>query len=499
MKLANIIKHLEAIDIKGNIKIEIKGLAYNSSSVKDNYVFVAIEGFQVDGHKYIKDAISNGAKAIVVSRDIEVSEDITVIKVKDTRVALSNLSAAFYRQPSKNLELIGVTGTNGKTTTIYFVKSVLEASKRNTSLIGTVETIINGKSFCSSHTTPESLALQGMFNSMLLKKVDTCVMEVSSHSLQLSRVNDCDFNIGIFTNLTHEHLDFHGSMENYYSSKKQLFYNTNDFNIVNIDDYYGSRLATELKSHKTRLLTYGINNDADINAKDILFYKDCSEYTINTPTQKVKFKTRIPGLYNIYNSLAAVACGFALGIDLQQIKKGIEAVTSIPGRFQVIPTDKDLNIIVDYAHTPDGFENVLRTISEYAKGRIIIVFGCVGERDYTKRSKMGQIAQRYCDLSILTTDNCRSEDPKSIVNEIKKGFNKGDKPYIEILDREEAIRYAIINSSKEDTIIITGKGHEKRQIIGDKTIYFNEREIAKQALKELELTSLKNSKSLIHL
>ncbi|WP_350343162.1 UDP-N-acetylmuramoyl-L-alanyl-D-glutamate--2,6-diaminopimelate ligase [Proteinivorax tanatarense] len=496
MKLENIIKHLEVIDIKGNIKFDVKGIECNSNIVNDDYIFVAIEGFRVDGHQYINDAISKGAKAIVVSRDLKVSEDITVIKVKNTRVALSNLSAAFYGQPSKNLELIGVTGTNGKTTTIYFVKSVLEASKRNTSLIGTVETIINGKSFRASHTTPESLTLQGMFKSMLQEKVDSCVMEVSSHSLQLSRVNDCDFNIGIFTNLTHEHLDFHGNMKNYYNTKKQLFYKTNDFNIVNIDDYYGYRLAKEIKNRGARLLTYGINSDADINAKNVILFKDYSKCSIHTPTEKISIKTRLPGTYNIYNSLAAIACGYSLGIKLQCIKEGIEAVTNIPGRFQVIPTNKDLNIIIDYAHTPDGFENVLGTVSKYAKGRIIIIFGCVGERDYTKRSKMGKIAERYCDLCVLTTDNCRSEDPKDILYDIKKGFTEGNKPYIEILDREEAIRYAIINSREDDTIIITGKGHEKRQIFGKRTIYFNEREIVEQALKELEF---EDSKKLAHI
>jgi len=483
--LADIIKHLDSADIKGSIKISIRGIAYNSNSVEDNYIFVAIEGLKVDGHEYIKDAISKGANTIVISKDIEVTQEITVIKVKDTRAALSILSASFYGHPSKNLELIGVTGTNGKTTTTYFVKSVLDASKRNTSLIGTVEKIINGKSFYSSHTTPESLELQGMFKVMLQEKVDACVMEVSSHSIQLSRVNDCDFNIGIFTNLTHEHLDFHGNMENYYDVKKQLFYNTNDFNIVNIDDYFGNRLAKEIKDHRPRLLTYGINNDADVNAKDIALYEGYSEYTINTPKRKINIKIKIPGMYNIYNSLAATACAYALGIDLEYIKEGLEAVISIPGRFEVVPTNKNLNIIIDYAHTPDSFEKILGTITKFAKGRKIIIFGCVGERDHTKRSKMGEITEQYCDLCVLTTDNCRSEDPNSILTDIKQGFKKGNKAYIEILDRAEAIRYAIVNSREHDTIIITGKGHEQRQIIDENVMYFNEREIIAKALEEI--------------
>lgn len=487
MRLKNLIKDFEPIDIKGSIKINIRGIAYNSALVKDDYIFVAIEGLRVDGHQFIDSAISKGAKAIVVSKDIDLPEEISVIKVNDTRAALSTLSATFYGYPSKDLELIGITGTNGKTTTAYFVKSVLDASRRNTSLIGTVQTVINGKSSYSSHTTPESLELQGLFKTMLKEKVDACVMEVSSHSLQLSRVNDCDFNIGVFTNLTHEHLDFHGTMENYFNAKKQLFYQTNDFNIVNIDDPYGKRMVKQIANNGPKLLTYGTSTHANIQARDIVLCEGYTECTIRTPKQQTKVKIKIPGRYNIYNSLAAVACGYALNIDLEDIKEGLEAVTSIPGRYELIPTGRNLNIIIDYAHTPDGFEQLLGTIDNFAKGRTIIVFGCVGERDHSKRRKMGEIAEKYCDLCVLTTDNCRSEDPHSIIKDIKKGF-KSDR-YIEIIDRAEAIRYAILNSKEHDTIIITGKGHEQRQIIGDEILYFNEREIVSKALEELSLST----------
>lgn len=485
MKLANSIKYLNITEIKGNININISGVAYNSKSVKDNYIFVAIEGLRVDGHLYINDAITKGAKVIVVSKDIEDLQDVTVIKVKDTRAALSTLSADFYDYPSKNLELIGVTGTNGKTTTTYLLKSILDICKRMTSLIGTIGTIINGKSFYSTHTTPESLELQGMFKSMLQSKVDTCVMEVSSHSIQLARVNDCDFNIGIFTNLTHEHLDFHKDMENYYNTKKQLFYKTNNFNIVNIDDIYGNRLAQDIENVGPRLLTYGIDNNANIYANEIIGSERSSEFLLNTPNGKINITINIPGKFNIYNSLAAAACGYALGLSLPHIKEGLESVIGIPGRFEVVPTNKNFNIIIDYAHTPDGFEKILETVDEFAKGRKILVFGCVGERDHAKRSLMGKIAEQYCDLCVLTTDNCRSEDPSEILNDIKQGFKNVNRSYIEIIDRAEAISYAIINSKKNDTIIITGKGHDKRQIIGDNVMHFDEKKIIAQALESL--------------
>ncbi len=483
MILEDSIKQLNIINIKGSININISGIAYNSKSVKDNYIFVAIDGLSVDGHLYIKDAIAKGAKVIVVSKDIEAVQEVTIIKVKDTRAALSTLSAEFYDYPSKNLELIGVTGTNGKTTTAYLLKSILDVCKRRTSLIGTIETIINGSSIYSTHTTPESLELQGMFKSMVKSKVDICVMEVSSHAIHMARVNDCDFNIGIFTNLTHEHLDFHNNMENYYNTKKQLLHKTSNFNIVNIDDAYGYRLAKEIKSLGPKLLTYAIENNADVFAKEIITSEKSNEFLLNTPDGKINITINFPGIFNIYNSLAAAASGYALGLSLEHIKKGLESVINIPGRFEVVHTNKNFNIIIDYAHTPDAFEKVLGTVNRFAKGRKILVFGCVGERDHTKRCIMGEIAEQYCDLCILTTDNCRFEDPSEILNDIKQGFNKINGSYIEILDRAEAIRYAIRNSKENDTLIITGKGHEQRQIIGNHVMHFDEKAIIAQELR----------------
>ncbi|WP_432666583.1 UDP-N-acetylmuramoyl-L-alanyl-D-glutamate--2,6-diaminopimelate ligase [Wukongibacter baidiensis] len=485
MKLEELIKQLNNVEVKGSIDILVKGIAYNSNCVKEDYIFVAIEGLKLDGHRYIDDAISKGAKVIIVSKDIEALPDATIIRVKDTRKTLSCLAAYFYGNPSEKIKLIGVTGTNGKTTTAHFLKSILDTPDREVGLIGTLGTIIKGKCFCSTHTTPESLELQRIFKLMIDENVETCIVEVSSHSIQLDRIRDCDFDIGIFTNLTHEHLDFHKDMENYYNVKKQLFLKANSLNIINIDDRFGKRLTGEVVDIGTPLLTYGIEDRADIFATEISLFDYHSKFSLNTPRGKIDIKINIPGMFNIYNSLAAAAFGYILGLELECIKKGLESLRSIPGRFEIVPTNKNFNVIIDYAHTPDGFHKILETISKSAKGRIVMVFGCVGERDQTKRSKMGNIAAQYCDLAVLTTDNCRSENPQKIINEIKKGLRETNGRYIEILNREEAIRYAILNSKENDTILITGKGHERKQIIGEHVMYFNEKEIIARALEEL--------------
>lgn len=485
MKLLDVIKELDMVEIKGSIDIEINGIAYNSNLVKEDYIFIAIEGLKLDGHRYIDEAISKGAKVIVVSKEIEVFQDVTIIIVNNTRKALNCLSAAFYGKPSEKIGLIGVTGTNGKTTITYLLKSILENSKLKVGSIGTLGTVINEKSFYTTLTTPESLELQKIFKSMVDARIDTCVMEVSSHSIKLERINDCDFNIGIFSNLTHEHLDFHKNMESYYNVKKRLFLKTSDFNIVNIDDRFGYRLAKEIAYIGPKLVTYGIENKADIFATGISHFDYCSQFKLNTPRGAIDIKLNLPGEFNVYNCLAAAACSYALGIELEHIKKGIESIMGIPGRFEIVPTKRNFSVIIDYAHTPDGFQKILETISKFANGRIVMVFGCVGERDHTKRSKMGKIAARYCDLAVLTTDNCRSENPQEIINDIKAGFSKKYERYVEILDRAEAIRYAIRSSKENDIILITGKGHEQQQIIGDYAMYFDEKEIIANVLQEL--------------
>jgi UDP-N-acetylmuramoyl-L-alanyl-D-glutamate--2,6-diaminopimelate ligase len=493
VKLADLMGGLELLAVDGGIDRQIAGICYNSGKASENSIFVAIEGLKQDGHKYIPDALSKGAKVFIVSKDTKETDElaervkageITIIKVQDTRAALSSISAAYYGKPSDKMELIGVTGTNGKTTVVSLIKSILETTKDKVGLIGTLGVMVDNAWMDSTHTTPESLELQGLFRTMLDVRTDACVMEVSSHALELERVNDCNFDIGIFTNLTHEHLDFHKTMEHYYEAKRKLFFMTGKCNIINIDDFYGKRLAGDIKGKGPSLITYGITGQADVTAKDIEFHEDGTEFQLRTPNGKIRMEIELPGEYNVSNCLAAAACGYAMGFDLNQIKTGLEKVRNVPGRYEVIPTGRDLNIIIDYAHTPDGFYNLLNTVSRFARGRIVMVFGSDGERDHSKRSVMGEIAAAYCGMCVLTTDHCRSEDPHEIANDIKRGFPVG-MDFVEILDREEAIRYAILNSRENDTILITGKGHEHRQIIGDQTLYFNEKEIISQALDDL--------------
>jgi UDP-N-acetylmuramoyl-L-alanyl-D-glutamate--2,6-diaminopimelate ligase len=491
MKLADLMEGLPVIEWKGDRNTEVSDICYHSERAAAGSAFVAIEGLKSDGHKYLADAFSRGAVAAAVSKEFcqlaalrSLPQGRTAVRVKDTRAALSRMAANFYGKPSEGLTMIGVTGTNGKTSITWMIHAILQQQYGSVGQIGSLGIYFSHRWKPSTHTTPESLELQKLLRGMLNSGLKSCVMEVSSHALELNRVRDIDFDGAVFANLTHEHLDFHKSMEQYYMAKRKLFYMTGQFNVINTDDIYGKRLALELSSGRgTRLITYGLGGEAHFKAHDIRIHKNYTEFLLVTPTGEVPVKTCLPGKYNIYNCLAAAACAEAMGLELTQIRDGLEGVRQIPGRFEQIPAEGNVNIIIDYAHTPDGFRQILETVRQTAKGRIVMVFGCVGERDKSKRSVMGQIASKYSDLCILTTDNCRSEDPEDIINQIKKGFIPGTK-HVEILDRETAIRYAILSSKENDTILITGKGHEQRQIIGDTVYYFNEREIISVALRE---------------
>ncbi|MGI6141165.1 MAG: UDP-N-acetylmuramoyl-L-alanyl-D-glutamate--2,6-diaminopimelate ligase [Caldicoprobacterales bacterium] len=490
MKLSDIMEGIHILEYTGNTHIPISDICYHSHKAKPGSVFVAIQGLRSDGHQFIADALSKGACAVVVSKELhkitaltDLYGKVTVIRVRETRSALSRMAANLCKHPSKALNMIGVTGTNGKTTIAYLVHAILERYE-GVGQIGSLGIFSGHEWKESSHTTPESLELQKILKDMLDSGLKSCIMEVSSHALELGRVRDIDFDAAIFSNLTHEHMDFHKSMENYYIAKRRLFYMTNRFNVINIDDPYGKRLASELTAcNQAPIITYGIKEDADCRAHSVRMLGNHTELHIITPAGDMTLRILLPGRYNVYNCLAAVACTHMLGLGLSEIK-ALEQVKQIPGRFEVIPAGRNVNIIIDYAHTPDGFQQLLETVSGFAKGRIVMVFGCVGERDQSKRSVMGEIASRYSDLCILTTDNCRSENPKDIIEQIKKGFSIGTN-YVEILDREAAIRYAILNSKENDTILVTGKGHEKKQVIGNITFYFDERKIVDTALKDL--------------
>ncbi|HHV26846.1 MAG TPA: UDP-N-acetylmuramoyl-L-alanyl-D-glutamate--2,6-diaminopimelate ligase [Tissierellia bacterium] len=487
MKIKNIIKGLEVEKIYGSLEKDIKGISYDSRKVGSNYVFVAIEGFESDGHKYIDQAIEKGATALVVTKDIKVDEEnITVIKVKDTRDSLARISSNFYGNPSEKMKLIGVTGTNGKTSITYLVKSILEKANMKIGIIGTMGSVIGDELFNTSNTTPESLLIQEYLYHMIEEETKACVMEVSSHSLDLKRVEYCNFDIGIFTNLSRDHLDYHNTIENYFNAKLKLFYMTNKCNIINIDDIYGRRIVEETKDLDISTITYGIVEKATIYATDIEYHLNGVDFKLNTPKGSIDILFNIPGEFSVYNALAAASCAYYYGIGLNTIKEGLQSVKGIKGRFEIVPTNRDFSVIIDFAHTPDGLEKVLTTIRQFSEGRVVAVFGAGGNRDRTKRPIMGETVGKYADFLIVTSDNPRHEEPGRIVDDVIEGVKKVNKNYIKIVDRKEAIEYAIKNARSKDIILLAGKGHETYTIIGDEVLPFDERQIVLDVLKKME-------------
>ncbi|MBS6042799.1 UDP-N-acetylmuramoyl-L-alanyl-D-glutamate--2,6-diaminopimelate ligase [Clostridium baratii] len=483
MKLAKLIEGLEYEVLKGNLDVSINSINYDSRKVKDGDMFVCIKGFKSDGHNFIDAAINNGAKVIVCEDEADVKDGITLIKFKDTRKALAKIGAKYYDNPCDKLNIIGVTGTNGKTTTAFMIKNILESCNEKVGLIGTIANYIGDEKLETERTTPESLELQELFRNMVDKGVKYCVMEVSSHSLALDRVYGVDFEVGIFTNLTRDHLDFHKTFENYYKAKYKLFPRSKT-SIVNIDDKYGVRITEDLqKENITNFITYGIRNKADIMAKneklenmDILF-----DLVIKDKTERVLLP--IPGEYNIYNALGAISACKILGISLEDIKEGLKHVV-VPGRCERAARGHKLpyEIIIDYAHTPDGLENILKTAREFTRGRLISVFGCGGDRDKVKRPQMGKIGTDLSDVAVITSDNPRSEEPNSIIDDIIAGIEKDN--YIRITNRHEGIEKAMEIAEDGDVIVIAGKGHETYQILNTGTIHFDEREVIEEILKK---------------
>lgn len=484
MKIRNIIENLETEKILGSLNKEVKGISYDSRKVDSDYIFVAIEGFKSDGHDYIKEAIKNGASGLIVQKDIKLDrEDITIIKVEDSRDGLAKVSSNFYGKPSKDMEMIGITGTNGKTSITYMVKSILENVNKKAGIIGTMGSVIDGEVFSTENTTPESLIIQEYLYNMLKEDTKSCIMEVSSHSLDLKRAEYCNFDIGIFTNLSRDHLDYHNTVENYFNAKLKLFYMTNKCNIINIDDDYGKRIVKETEDLNITTITYGIKEKATIYATDIEYHLKGVDFILNTPKGSVDISFNIPGKFSVYNALAAASCAYYCEIRLEDIKEGLEAVEGVKGRFEMVPTNKDFSVIIDFAHTPDGLEKVLTTIQQFAKGRIVAVFGAGGDRDRTKRPIMGETVGKYADFLIVTSDNPRHEEPGKIIDDVVEGVKKVNENYVKIIDRKEAIKYAMKNAEPKDIILLAGKGHETYTIIGDEVLSFDERQIVLDILK----------------
>ncbi|MCR4434567.1 MAG: UDP-N-acetylmuramoyl-L-alanyl-D-glutamate--2,6-diaminopimelate ligase [Clostridiales bacterium] len=482
MLLKDLIKGMETVACKGNMDIEVDSIAYDSRNARRGSLFVCIEGFKFDAHNYILAALENGAVALLVQKEVDVPEGIAVVRVKDTRYALAFVSDVFFGHPSSKFNLIGVTGTKGKTTTTFMIKSILECAGQKVGLIGTIANYIGNEALPAQRTTPESYDLQFLFSEMVEKKVDAVVMEVSSHALELHRVSCSDYDIGIFTNLSRDHMDFHETFENYLNAKMKLFKKSKK-GLVNIDNEYGK---TILERADCELYTFSIEKDADIRAVDIKKHPGGVEFKILTPWGSENIRVNIPGTFSVYNAIAAAgACGLS-GISLEYIKAGLEKV-SVPGRAEIAYSGKDFTIIIDYAHSPDSLENILTTVKDYCPGRLISVFGCGGDRDRTKRPIMGEISGRIADFTIITSDNPRTEAPEAIIKDIEEGIKGVNAEYITIVERRDAIKYAIANAAAGDIIVLAGKGHETYQIFKDKTIHFDEREVVREILEELKL------------
>lgn len=479
LRLSDIIRDFEYELVKGDLDIEISKIEHDSRKVSEGDMFIAIKGFSVDGHNYVNEAIDKGASCIVVEKeaDYDIGKNVTLIKVQDTLLAMAKFSSVFYGEPSKKLNLIGVTGTNGKTSTTYLIKRIFEEDGNKIGVMGTLGVVINGERIENKNTTPESLLIQRQLKRMLDKGMSYCVMEVSSHALDLKRVEYINFQVGIFTNLTEDHLDYHKTMENYYKSKLKLFNMTEKYNVINADDEYGRRMLKDIEN-KVPVLTYGINEKYHVYATDVNYHTNGVDFILNTPKGSIPIHMKLLGMFNVYNALAAASCAIAYDISLPVIKKGIESVTGIRGRFEVIHVEsRDFDVIIDYAHTPDGLEKVLKAIDGFAQGRKIVIFGAGGNRDREKRPIMGEIAANYADICIVTSDNPRYEDPDKIIEDILVGVKRGKAEYVAITDRKDAIKYAIGIAKPKDTILLAGKGHEKYIIIKDKMIPFDEKQI----------------------
>ncbi len=487
MELKKLLIGLEGLKVKGNLDLDINGIEKNSKDVKEGFLFVAIKGFAVDGHKFIEDAIKKGAIAIVIEegcdlKAFKVPEGITVVMTKDTREALAIIASNFYGNPSSKFKLIGVTGTKGKTTTTFMIKEILEKAGKKVGLIGTIATYINGKRIKDSdRTTPESLELQQIFKQMVDAGVETVVMEVSSQSLKLHRVTGCEFDIVLFTNFSEDHIspNEHPNMEDYFNSKLKLFKMCNT-GIVNADDLHGAKIPRLFP--ESNITTYGIDNYANVLAKDITITNSYVDFRVKIKDRNERVKTGIPGRFSVYNSLAAISVALKFGIDAETIKEALVDVR-VPGRSELVPNKKDLTIMIDYAHSPESLQNILSAVKVYTKGRVISVFGCGGDRDHGKRPIMGEISGNIADFTVITSDNPRTEEPSEIVKEIEDGMKKTKGKYITIVDRIEAIKYAIDMANKNDIIVLAGKGHETYQEINGKKYPFDEREIIKKLMK----------------
>ncbi|MBM4044229.1 MAG: UDP-N-acetylmuramoyl-L-alanyl-D-glutamate--2,6-diaminopimelate ligase [Planctomycetes bacterium] len=482
MKLSQLRQALNGARASHFKDCDVTGVTCDSRAVKPGFLFVAMQGLSVDGHKFIPDAIERGASAVVAEKPVEWWKPVPAFIVKDARLALAAVCDCFYGFPSKHITVIGVTGTNGKTTTTHLIKSVVEVAGQKAGLLGTISYQVGDRRIPARETTPGAQTVQSFLADMVAAGFHYAVMEVSSHALTQHRTAQIRFKSAIFTNLTPEHLDYHRTMENYREAKAILFDSLapESFAILNADDPASQRFAQT----KATVLTYGLGPGTDVSASLECVTLDGMRICVSTPKGRMTVQSPLIGRHNVYNIISTVANCVALGFDLDVIREGVEAVRNVPGRLEPVDSHRDFHVLVDYAHTPDALQNVLSTLKPLTKNRLIVVFGCGGDRDRTKRPKMGHVAEEIADFVWLTSDNPRSEVPESIIREIEGGMTRKDRYYVQP-DRRLAIQEALAAARGGDLVLIAGKGHESGQIFRNTVIPFDDRDVARQALSSL--------------
>jgi len=490
MRLEDLLADVDAKIINSRPELAITTIETDSRKVGSDTLYFALPGTKTDGQQYIDEVIERGAVAIMCSSEwlnsrSDFPETVTFIGVQDRRKAFAKISANFYQQPAKLMRLIGVTGTNGKTTTTHLIENILVAAGAKTGLLGTLYYKYGEVKKEAKYTTPMADQLQSVFREMADHQVDDLIMEVSSHALEQYRVGACDFSVAVFTNITQDHLDYHPTFADYQAAKGILFaeqLKTDGVAIINYDDPAFNFFRE--KAFGKKVFSYGLNSSADIYATDIELKMDGSSFRVYLPDGELKLELNLLGKFNVYNTLAAVATGYALGISAEVMKKALEATTGIAGRIEIVtPKAHPFTVVVDYAHTPDSLENILTSAREFTTHRLISVFGCGGNRDRTKRPLMGGIAKRLSDLTVVTSDNPRQEEPEAIIADILTGITDQNNVFIQV-DRREAIGMAVKMAQAGDTVVIAGKGHEDYQIFSDRTIHFDDRETAREFIDQ---------------
>jgi len=475
MDLALLIDALAPVEVVGRAPVDVTDLAYDAREAGPGSLYFCIRGSRADGHDFAREAVANGAVALVVERPLELS--VPQLVVEDARRAMPLAADEFFGRPTEQLEVAGVTGTNGKTTTAFLLYAILAAAGRRPGLLGTIESRVGGERRAAIRTTPEAIDLQRTFREMLDAGDRSAAVEATSHGSELSRLDRVRFSALVFTNLTQDHLDFHGTLERYFDAKRRLFTEARPPAAVNVGDEHGRRLADELRGHN-ELLTFGLVDDAELRPEEL----ELGPRGAHLRAGGIELETRLRGRFNVENVLGAVAAARLLGIDDDAIAYGVRELRGVPGRFEAVDEGQPFAVLVDYAHTPDSLENVLRTARDLAQNRVICVFGCGGDRDRGKRPLMGRIATELADLAIVTSDNPRSEEPEKIIAEILEGT--GSEAEVEP-DRREAIARAVAEAGEGDVVVIAGKGHEQGQQFADRTIPFDDREVAREALRRL--------------